>query len=468
MCLLVSSCSKKDDNRTLSQLIITSFSPMEASIGDEIIFLGENIDVSTEYSIFFNGVVATTVQNFPTELRAIVPQGASTGNITIRYGETILDVGSLTILELPELIITSFSPMEAFIGDEVTFIGENIDPEITYIVSFNGLEGETTSVTETEIVSIIPEGATSGEVTISYGNMTISVGTIEIIIELDKLYGFSHVNPCSLSKIYNLDINSGAVLDEIAEIYASGCDSYISTNFYRAGNVFIYIYSERISQGMHNYTVALIKDFNSGVTYSWVLDRGDPVTTKNLLAPHDNKIYYVYRENVDKVYDLKVSNLNGSGAAIVYRFPFERTYDFKYSNFLSSTNELALFATDETGQKLFLKVNVETSTLTTHNISDEYSKIFITKTERIFGVKSLGNDHEIVEIDKITGNVLATIANIQAGDLRSIDYSISSNSIFALLNGHSLYRLNLDNGNSSTIALDLENHRDFKGIYLND
>ncbi|SRX52637.1 hypothetical protein [Aequorivita sp. CIP111184] len=121
-----------------------------------------------------------------------------------------------------------------------------------------------------------------------------------------------------------------------------------------------------------------------------------------------------------------------------------------------------------------MKLNLDTSTLSIFNISDSYSSIFITTTERIFGVKSLGGDeHEIVEIDKASGNSLSILATISTREVRNIDYSLSSNRIFALLNksfnNQFLYTLNLNDGTSITTPLDVEDqHLDFEGIYLNN
>lgn len=482
LCLLVSSCSKKDDTTPdQNQLIITSFSPMEAFVGDEIVFIGENIDVSTEYSIFFNGVAATTVQNFPTELRAIVPQGASTGNITISYEETSLDVGSLTILETTELIITSFSPMEAFVGEAVTFIGENIDLEIPYTVSFNGLEGETTSVTETEIVSIIPEGATSGEVKISYEDLTVSVGTIEIlelIIDLDGLYAYLPVAGagCQALEIYSMDMDNGILIDEIALLQAYSCYMEGPSNFYRGANIFVHTYWEYLAQGLDPAKQAVIKDFNTGATFNWHLDNGSDYTM-SILAAHENKIYYSYRNfvDIDEAYELRVANLNFSDRHTIYQFPLDYTYNLENSGFLPSTKKLVFFTKNEVDQTLFFKVNVETSTLTSYNIPDSYSSIFITVTERIFGVKSLGgNEHEIVEIDKTSGNILSSLAIIPASEIEKIDYSVSSNRIFALTKDATsyrqyLYKLNLDNGSVDSILLDEQSeYPNLYGIYLNN
>src|SRR5690606_3277348 len=134
---IIVGCSNNDENtkqEVAENLIITGYSPTSAMAGDEITFDGENIIVSKEYSIFFNGIPSENVQTFPSEIKAIVPQNATTGDVVIKYDDKSLNVGQLEIIEESSLVITNFSPNVAYVGDEVTFEGENIDPAITYSV----------------------------------------------------------------------------------------------------------------------------------------------------------------------------------------------------------------------------------------------------------------------------------------------------------------------------------------------
>ncbi len=375
------------------------------------------------------------------------------------------------------LIITSFSPSTAFPGNEVTFIGNNIDPTVIYTVSFNGIEGETTSVTATEIVAIVPQGATSGEIVISYEDVTITAGTIEIIEELDKLYGYFPVEGagCEAFYIFSLDINTGALLEEQTLLQAYNCYWEGPSSFYREANIFTHTYWEYLAQGLDPAKRAVIKNFNTGDVHHLSLEY-EPDITMSILAAHDNKLFYSYRNYIDtdEAYEIRVVNLATGSTQIIYEFPLDFTYNFKNSWFLPSTNELVFFTKNEVDQPLFLRVNVDTFTLNSTNISDTYSSIFITKTERIFGVKSLGGDeHEIVEIDKASGNILSSLATITAREVQNIDYSLSSNRIFALLRATNydqyLYILNLNDGTSTTTLLNEQGeHKDFYGIYLNN
>lgn len=473
------SCSNRDDNQNEepeNNLVITSFSPTSAVAGDEITFIGEHIDVSKTYSIFFNGVASAEVQNFPSEIKAIIPENATTGQIVIKYDDKSLNVGELEITEEPPLIITSFSPNVASPGDEITFVGENIDPTVIYTVFFNAIEGETTSITETEIVVIVPEGATSGEMTISYENFSLVVGTIEILQELDKLYGYLPIQGggCEVLNIHNIDINSGILLDRIARIYASSCYSYKKSSFYRGANVFVYTYTTRYAQGMPYGKECMIVDLDSGARFNWPLSDGADYDG-TILAAHEGKIYYMYRfyDGIEDIYEVRSANIDRTNVETHYAFSTNFIYDIKDSGVLPISKEVVFFTENEAGQPVFIKLNIETSQLSSVNTQENYSSIFIATDERIFGVKSLGNEQqEILEIDKNTGNVLNSLAVISEMEIINMDYSPSLNSIFALLKDSSsqyLFQLNLSQNISTTTLLDEQNQQgDFEGIYLND
>lgn len=379
--------------------------------------------------------------------------------------------------EPQNLIITSFSPTSAREGDEVAFLGDNIDPTIIYRVSFNGIEGETTSVTDTEIVAIVPQGASSGEIVISYEGLTLDVGTIEIIEELDKLYGYLPIEgaDCDALQIHNLNINTGELLHDIALLHNQSCYSALSSDFYREANIFVHSFTTRYGQGMPYGKACVIINLTTQEIYDWNLSDGADYDG-SILAANDNKIYYSYRYyvDVDETYEIRVKDLDTGISNTLYNFHLDYMYDFKNSGFLHSTSELVFFTTNESGQPIFMKFNVTTSTLTSSNISEIYSNIFIATSERIFGVKNLGGDeHEIVEIDVASGNILSSLATITAREVQNIDYSLSSNSIFALLtetyNTQFLYKLNLNTGASTITPLDEQDqHLNFEGIYLND
>ena len=70
-------------------------------------------------------------------------------------------------------IITSFSPASGPVGTTVIIVGANfsITPS-NNTVTFNGTSAVVTSSTETEIITTIPEGATTGPIAITHSSLT--------------------------------------------------------------------------------------------------------------------------------------------------------------------------------------------------------------------------------------------------------------------------------------------------------
>lgn len=82
---------------------------------------------------------------------------------------------------IPDIIITNLSTDTANVGDIITINGQNFDTTQTYTVSFNGVKGTVTQVTESTIKVEIPATCTSGDVIITYNGTTIIAGNITIV-----------------------------------------------------------------------------------------------------------------------------------------------------------------------------------------------------------------------------------------------------------------------------------------------
>jgi len=90
-------------------LLVTSYLPTSGYVGNEIIIQVENIETTTNYIIKVDGLIASNISVSDTELKARIPTGANSGNITIEYQNTDLLVGPFEVLETTdELLISSF------------------------------------------------------------------------------------------------------------------------------------------------------------------------------------------------------------------------------------------------------------------------------------------------------------------------------------------------------------------------
>jgi hypothetical protein len=150
---------------------ISSFSPGSGVPGAKVIISGTNFTGVT--TVKFNGVTATITSSIATQLKVIVPNGATSGPISITnaFGTTTTKNRFLvqTIPALPT--ISSFSPTSAVVGAQVTITGTNLSSVTA--VSFGGVSTSSLiSKSNTQFVLLVPVGAGSGPITVtsSQGN----------------------------------------------------------------------------------------------------------------------------------------------------------------------------------------------------------------------------------------------------------------------------------------------------------
>jgi hypothetical protein len=151
---------------------VTGFSPTYSIVGSTVKITGTNFSTVPEENIVtFNGVQAQTpVSVSSTSLTVIVPPGASTGDLKVTVdGQT----GNGGEFNLPHSI-TSFNPVMGAVETEVVITGVNFSskPE-NNVVKFNGKEaGKPSAASHTSLTVKVPEGATTGKITVTIGGFT--------------------------------------------------------------------------------------------------------------------------------------------------------------------------------------------------------------------------------------------------------------------------------------------------------
>ena len=147
------------------QPVIYAFSPISGTVGTEVTLTGANFTGTTAVS--FNGTPVTispTVDN-DTQVRVIVPAGATTGPISLTTASGIdTSADDFTVPNPPE--ITSFNPNNGSVGTLVTLTGNNFTG--TTKVEFNGTNAPGFIVdSNTQIHVNVPAGATTGAIKVT-------------------------------------------------------------------------------------------------------------------------------------------------------------------------------------------------------------------------------------------------------------------------------------------------------------
>ena len=149
-------------NNFLVTPVVTSFTPATGSVGTEVTITSSGLNGTS--SVQFNGTAAASFTlDSPTQVRAIVASGASSGKIGVTTaGGTALS--PTDFLLSPEIL--SFTPASGLVGAQVTFTGVNFTGASS--VKFNGTSAATFTVnSNTQIVATVPGEATTGKISVT-------------------------------------------------------------------------------------------------------------------------------------------------------------------------------------------------------------------------------------------------------------------------------------------------------------
>ena len=147
---------------------ITGLSPTSGTAGTSVSVSGMNFGATQGSStVTFNGVPAVATWGSP--IIAIVPSGATTGNVVVTVsGEASTGV----LFTVPAPTISGLSPNSGSPGTPVVISGANFGAtQGTSTVSFNGTPAFPTSWSGTSIAVPVPMNATSGNVTVTVGGI---------------------------------------------------------------------------------------------------------------------------------------------------------------------------------------------------------------------------------------------------------------------------------------------------------
>ena len=174
-------------NRFKIEFAPVTFTPSKGEIGDIITITGENL--TKLKSVLFNGTkTVATITNNEREIKVRVPDGASSGLIIVTTDFTQLESTSIFTVIKKEI---SLSASSGQIGKEVKIIGKDILPlaesEKMKVVDvlFNGVSATTTDIPvnaggQIEVVAVIPEGATTGPVTLIVEGVNEGDSNVEV------------------------------------------------------------------------------------------------------------------------------------------------------------------------------------------------------------------------------------------------------------------------------------------------
>ena len=171
------------EDLTATTASITSFSPGSGVVGDTVTITGVDFPVKgtskgqLKQIDIGSGSTTDFTRVSDTEITVTVPGGATTGKITLEIASGLVSptkVSSSQNFTVVAPAITSFSPGSGVVGDTVTITGAGFPPAgttkglIKEIDFGNGKVNypDFTRVSDTEITVAVPDGATTGKITL--------------------------------------------------------------------------------------------------------------------------------------------------------------------------------------------------------------------------------------------------------------------------------------------------------------
>jgi sugar lactone lactonase YvrE len=166
-------------------VILTNIASLQPSAGPSgttvtINGTGFNTDLS-QVVLKFNGVPAVIQSITETQIVAVVPQNATTGSISIKYGKREIYGPVFTVQAVQPLSLVSFTPASGPVGTTVTLTGTGFDATLAgTVVTFNGVVASMVSASSIEIVVIVPNASTTGDLVLTVNGFQINGGTFTV------------------------------------------------------------------------------------------------------------------------------------------------------------------------------------------------------------------------------------------------------------------------------------------------
>ncbi len=187
----INSCEEKDftiipDEQQTPN--ITAIEPNMSDIGTSVNLIGTNFSaVPSNNRVTFNGVLATVTSASPTTLAVTVPEGTTNGPVSLSIAQLSTEGPVFTVVTAPA--ISALSATGGAVGETIVISGSNFGASIgENAVQFNGVAAEITAASENEITVIIPEGATTGPLTVEFLGQT---GTLEVFTIAPVILSFN-------------------------------------------------------------------------------------------------------------------------------------------------------------------------------------------------------------------------------------------------------------------------------------
>jgi len=312
--------------------VINSFSPESGPVGTTVTINGTNFSsTNTDNVVSFGTVQASVTSASETQLIITVPAlPEGQVNISVTVNGLTTQAGSSFTVTGPPPVINSFTPTSGPVGATVTITGSNFSADgSSNIVRFGGpgLQADIISASETQLVVTVPNGASSGPITVTVNDQTANSSSPFMVTQPPVV---NNINPTSGPVGINITISG------------SDFSTEQSNNLVRFGD----IQANVISSDQHQLIVAVpdgadgkeiivsISGYiiNTGISFSVTEPHGIELESTILTLNGDgiNEIFRV--RNFQAYGESKLRVYNSRGALVYWNNDFQGEWDVTLHN----------------------------------------------------------------------------------------------------------------------------------------
>ncbi len=420
--LLLMSCAKtKEVNPTNEPEIEVPTGTVVVEPGADFTIKGSNFSDTETYVVKFNGVKAEIVKIVPTELTVAIPDGITSGDITLEHNGKVKTVGSYTVSTEPKVEpLTSVVTLKS--SEEFVIKGSNFIETETYTVKFNGVEGEVVNIAKAELTVKTPENLAAGDITLEHDGKVLTVGTYKVA--LAKVYIFQYDS--GVKKLAEINLETGELT------YVSGSVDY-GTN--TRGMVYNAAKDEFIGLDFDvNFKPFIIKIKSDGTASDKVYIKdaflSEGKDFDDLVIDNAGKVYAFQGGGVKKLAEINVDtgDLTYVTASIDYGsntrgMVYNKVKD-EFVGFDFDTNFKPFVITIKSNGTVSEKVYIKESFLTAGN---DFDDLVIDQAGKVYVFQD-GDVNKLAEINVDTGDLTYATGSFEYGtNTRGIVYSEINN-----------------------------------------
>jgi uncharacterized protein (TIGR03437 family) len=172
---ILAGCKKNEGNPpVVTPPSVSGISPTSGPVNASVTISGSNFgtDIS-KVKVSFNGLAATVQTVANTQIVAPVPANATTGKVTVTVNGSPVDGPVFTVTSTAPLI-SGINPTSGSQNTAVTITGNNFGTDISKVsVSFNGVAATVQTITNTQIVALVPSKANTGIVKVTVNAQSV-------------------------------------------------------------------------------------------------------------------------------------------------------------------------------------------------------------------------------------------------------------------------------------------------------